>query len=74
MSRNTAASERVPKAMQAIYNEVIGLTDPFCGKHLNGEYIELCRRMTAMLARKESARLDVRSERKKLTPAARPLS
>lgn len=33
-------SDKVPKEMQAIYGSIIGLTDPFCEKHLNEEYAQ----------------------------------
>jgi Domain of unknown function (DUF6398) len=47
-SRSTA----VPKTMQAKYDSVATLTDAFCRDHLNDEYRELARAMTAALCRK----------------------
>ena len=35
MSQESA--ERVPKEMQAKFEEIVSLTDPFCQKHLNDE-------------------------------------
>jgi hypothetical protein len=45
-------SERVPAALQSPYDEIVALTDPFCQRHLNEEYRDLCRRMAATLCRK----------------------
>ncbi len=50
-------SEGVPKAMQPVYDAVIQLTDAFCKEHLNDEYADLCRRLTAALARKRPSPL-----------------
>lgn len=43
---------KVPKNMQPRYEEIVGLTDAFCKKHLNDEYATLCRKMTAKISRK----------------------
>jgi len=48
---------KVPKPMQARFDEVVALTDPFCSKHLTAEYAELARQMTAALARKRPSPL-----------------
>jgi hypothetical protein len=45
-------TERVPVVMQGKYDEIVALTDQFCHLHLNEEYLDLCRRMTAKLCRK----------------------
>lgn len=45
-------TERVPAAIQGKYDEIVMLTDKFCLTHLNEEYRDLCRRMTAKLCRK----------------------
>jgi hypothetical protein len=45
-------SRSVPKAMQATYDTITGLTDAFCQDHLNDEYLELARDMAAALCRK----------------------
>ncbi len=37
--------------------EIAGLVDAFCREHLNDEYAELCRRLTAKLARKRPSPL-----------------
>lgn len=50
-------SERVPKAMQPVYDAVVQLTDAFCKAHLNDEYADLCRRLAAVLARKRPSPL-----------------
>jgi len=45
-------SRSVPKAAQAVYDAVVALTDAFCRDHLNDEYRDLARAMTAALCRK----------------------
>lgn len=45
-------SMTVPRAMQARFEEIIGITDAFCDQHLDAEYKELARWMTAALCRK----------------------
>ena len=45
-------SERAPAALQSQYDEIVAFTDPFCQRHLNEEYRDLCRRMAATLCRK----------------------
>jgi hypothetical protein len=42
----------VPEAAQPRYNEITALTDALCREKLNDEYAQLCREMTAALARK----------------------
>jgi hypothetical protein len=42
----------VPEAMQPRHNEITALTDALCQEKLNDEYTQLCRKMTAALARK----------------------
>jgi len=44
-------SIKVPEAMQALYGEITSISDSFCREHLNEEYAELARKMTAALAR-----------------------
>ncbi len=46
-----------PKAMQAIHDAVVALTDAFCRDHLNDEYRDLARAMTAALCRKRPSPL-----------------
>lgn len=50
-------SDKVPKEMQTIYETIIGLTDPFCEKHLSEEYAQLTRQLTAALCRKRPSPL-----------------
>jgi hypothetical protein len=47
----------VPKSMQAAYDAVTTLTDAFCRYHLDEDYRELARRMTAALCRKRPSPL-----------------
>ena len=47
----------VPKGMQATYDAVVRLTDEVCDRHLNAEYRELARAMTAALCRKRPSPL-----------------
>jgi hypothetical protein len=42
----------VPKQMQATYDRINALIEPFCRNYLNGEYCELAQRMAAALCRK----------------------
>jgi Domain of unknown function (DUF6398) len=43
--------------MQATYDRVVALTDPFCREHLNDEYRDLARAMSAALCRKRPSPL-----------------
>jgi len=52
-----ARSISVPKAMQATYDRLVGLTDAFCRDHLNDEYRDLARAVTAALCRKRPSPL-----------------
>lgn len=47
----------VPEAMRSRYEEIITITDTLCKEHLNEEYAQLCRAMTAALARKRPSPL-----------------
>jgi hypothetical protein len=47
----------VPKSMQATYDAIVRPTDEFCAKHLNSEYRDLARDMTAALCRKRPSPL-----------------
>ena len=53
----TTGSQSVPKSMQATYEAITSLTDTFCREHLNEDYAELARRMTAALCRKRPSPL-----------------
>jgi hypothetical protein len=48
---------KVPKAMQAKYDEITALTDAICNEHLNAEYADLARKLAAKLARKRPSPL-----------------
>jgi hypothetical protein len=50
-------SLKVPEAMQSLYGEITSISDSFCKEHLNEEYTELARKMTATLARKRPSPL-----------------
>jgi len=47
----------VPEAMRLRYEEIVALTDALCREHLNEEYAQVCREMTATLARKRPSPL-----------------
>ena len=53
----TSKSERVPKKMQAKYDEIVALIDAVCQEHLNDEYAHLARLATVSLCRKRSSPL-----------------
>src|SRR5262252_4579731 len=48
---------RVPKEMQARFNEITHLTNTFSQQYLNEEYAQLCRELTATLCRKRPSPL-----------------
>ncbi len=50
-------SELVPSTMQAKFAEITVITDDFCQEHLNEEYAELSRQLTAALCRKRPSPL-----------------
>jgi hypothetical protein len=50
-------STTIPKPMQAKYDAVVALPDAFCRDHLNEEYRDLARAMTAALCRKRPSPL-----------------
>jgi hypothetical protein len=49
---------KVPTKMQVKYDEIVAITDEFCAQHLDDEYRDLCRRLTAKLARKRPSPLE----------------
>lgn len=49
--------KKVPAKMQAMYDEIIAITDGVCSKHLNKEYADLSRKMAATLCRKRPSPL-----------------
>jgi hypothetical protein len=56
MTKRTA-SQNVPKEMQERFNEIAQLTDAFSRAHLDDEYAQLCRELTATLCRKRPSPL-----------------
>ena len=68
MSIRFVRSERVPKAMKPLYDKIIRRTDAYCKTYLDSEYAQVCRWMTAALARKKDPIL--RSEGVSLWAAA----
>lgn len=54
---NEESAPVVPASMKGRYEEITQLTDVFCGQHLNAEYADLCRQMTAALCRKRPSPL-----------------
>lgn len=50
-------SESVPAALKPRYDEIVALIEPFCAEHLNDEYAQVCRDMSAALARKRPSPL-----------------
>lgn len=50
-------SERVPKEMQARFDEIVALTNAVCQAHLNEEYAQLARQAAAALCRKRPSPL-----------------
>jgi len=51
------AGAPVPRRMRQVYETIVALTDAFCAEHLNEEYAELARRLTAKLGRKRPSPL-----------------
>lgn len=51
-------SDPVPLKMQPVYDEIVAITDAVCYKHLDEEYAQLAREMTAVLARKRPSPLE----------------
>jgi len=50
-------SEKVPKAMEARFAEIVAITDRFAAEHLNEEYRQLIRLAVAALCRKRPSPL-----------------
>lgn len=55
----TPKTDKVPAKMQAIFDEIVALTDPCCTAHLNDEYAQLARQAAAALCRKRPSPLKV---------------
>jgi hypothetical protein len=49
---------KVPRKMRERYQAITEITDEFCQEHLNEEYADLSRRMTAALSRKRPSPLE----------------
>jgi hypothetical protein len=52
-----STSQRVPKDMQARFEEITQRTSAFCQTYLNDEYEQFCRELTATLCRKRPSPL-----------------
>lgn len=52
-----STSQAVPKEMQERFDEITQFTDAFSEAHLNDEYKQLCRELTATLCRKRPSPL-----------------
>lgn len=53
-----ADPHRVPQRLRARFDVIVALTDVVAAEHLDAEYAELCRRMTAALARRRPSPLE----------------
>ncbi|MDO9103428.1 MAG: DUF6398 domain-containing protein [Methylovulum sp.] len=53
----TNKSEQVPKNMQPVFDAIVALTGDFSSQHLNDEYAQLARYVTATLCRKRPSPL-----------------
>ena len=53
----SSKSEKIPKQMQSTFDTIVALTDKFCIEHLNDEYAQLARKVTAVLCRKRPSPL-----------------
>ena len=51
------AKERIPQEMKPLFESITDIIDNFCRNHLNQEYADLCRQMTATLCRKRPSPL-----------------
>ena len=49
--------ESVPNAMRPLFEAIVGMTDAVCREHLDDEYAQLCRQLTAALCRKRPSPL-----------------
>lgn len=48
---------RLPKTVKPCVDAVLDFSDQFCAEHLDAEYVQLCRRLVAKLARKRPSPL-----------------
>jgi hypothetical protein len=56
-NRMSNHSEKVPKAMEQTFAAIRAITDDFCRRHLNEEYAQMIRYVTAALCRKRPSPL-----------------
>ena len=47
----------VPKPMQAVFDQIVAISDGLCAAQLNAEYAQVCRKMAATLCRKRPSPL-----------------
>ena len=57
MPARKSKSERVPREMQPMFDEIVSLTDGFCQAHLDDEYAQIIRQAAAALCRKRPSPL-----------------
>ena len=57
MAKRTKGAARIADEVQPAFEEIAGLVEAFCRKHLNDEYAVLCRKLTEKLARKRPSPL-----------------
>jgi len=57
MAERKSAGAAIAEEVRPAFEEIAGLVDAFCRKHLNGEYADLCRRLAEKLARKRPSPL-----------------
>ena len=51
--RTSLNSTEVPADVRPRYEAILALTNAFCRRYLNEEYVEMCRRLTVELAQKQ---------------------
>jgi hypothetical protein len=56
-ARTGAQDLNVPHALRPDVEQIVALTDGFCGEHLDADYARLCARLVAKLARKRPSPL-----------------
>ena len=55
--KNDGRSHRISPKMQPVFDSIVELTNGVCERHLNDEYAELAREITAVLSRKRPSPL-----------------
>ena len=55
--KDDSGSHRISPKMQPVFDSIVELTDGVCKRHLNEEYAELAREITAVLSRKRPSPL-----------------